>query len=136
VIEIKMIEKIRSFTTNMEADPRNVPAGWAAVYTDELYDEKGSELIGAAFGVNHAIYKRESDGHMIQYVTEQFQLPEGTLSAEGPMDREAVIAQEWVSIPIRGTGGLFLGMAGLWRWRLFDLSDPLMPLYSNITLGP
>src|SRR5882724_6384399 len=115
-----MIEKTTKIHMNMEVDPRNVPIGWVALYFDDLYTEDESELIGRAFGVNQAIYKRESDGHIIQYVTEQFQLPEGNLVAEGPIDRERVVAQEWVSIPVKGTSGLYLGMTGLWSWRIIS----------------
>lgn len=134
--EIKMIEKTIEFHMNMEVDPRDVPVGWVALYFDDLYDSTDTELIGKAFGVNHAIYKRPSDGHIIQYVTEQFQLPDGCLVAEGAIDRVAVITQQWVSIPVKGISGLYLGMSGLWSWRITSVTDPLIPLVSNITLGP
>ncbi|MCX5065746.1 hypothetical protein OOJ91_07610 [Micromonospora lupini] len=136
MLELRMIEKTTKIHVNMEVDPRHVPVGWVALYFDDLYDESGTELIGKAYGVNHAIGERKSDGHMIQYVTEQFHLEDGSLCAEGPMDREAVIAQEWVQIPVKGTAGIYLGMSGLWSWRLIDLTDPLIPLVSNIKLGP
>ncbi|MDL4815443.1 allene oxide cyclase barrel-like domain-containing protein [Actinomadura opuntiae] len=131
-----MVEKTIKYYCNMEVDPDKVPVGWTSIYFDNLYDSEDKEQIGSASGVNQAIYVRESDGHMIQYVTHQFQLADGTLAAEGPIDRETVKAREWVSIPVKGTSGLYLGMSGLWTWRLYSYTDPLIPGYSNIVLGP
>lgn len=131
-----MVEKTMKYYCNMEADPDKVPVGWCSIYFDNLYNSDDTEQIGEAFGVNQAIYIRESDGHMIQYVTHQFHLSDGTLVSEGPVDREIVKAREWVHMPIRGTSGIYLGMAGLWTWRLYSYTDPLIPGYSNIMLQP
>lgn len=133
-IVLNMIERTPRWYGNKKVDPRNVPVGFKAIYFDDVYDSAGHKKIGDAAGVNHAIGKRPSDGHMVQYVTQQFQLPDGDLVAEGAMDRSAVIAQHWVSTRIKGLTGRYVGMSGTWSWRLTDLTQPQMPLEEKIVL--
>jgi Allene oxide cyclase barrel like domain len=131
-----MVEKTMKYYVNMEADPEKVPVGWASIYWDNCYNEEDTEQIGTAAGVNQAVYIRESDGHMIQYVTHQWTFPDGAIVAEGPIDRELVKNREWVSIPAKGVSGTYAGLVGLWTWRLYSYTDPLIPGFSNIQLWP
>ncbi|GAA2345381.1 allene oxide cyclase barrel-like domain-containing protein [Dactylosporangium salmoneum] len=115
-------------------DPRNVPVGLQLTYFDSVYDPSGTTKVGDAAGVNSMVEKRASDGHIIQYVTQQYTFADGSLVASGSMDRSDVIGQKWVGTPVYGTAGRYLGLAGTWTWRLVDLTDPTAPAVVKFTL--
>ncbi|MCX5065765.1 hypothetical protein OOJ91_07720 [Micromonospora lupini] len=130
------VERTIHYYGDRDFDPRDVPVGLMIAYFDDIYTADGATLVGHGAGINHMV-SRTAEGHVMQYVTEQFQLPDGNLVAEGVMDRYRVANLQWVSIPIHGTSGKYRGLAGVWTWRVTTIGDPQIPVDSRITLcGP
>ena len=100
---------------------------WCDVFnTDE-------ELIGTSIGTMIILYRRPSDGHLIEYCSEQIQLKDGSFAAGGFIDRNDVLSQNWISYPVIGTGGRYKGMTGNRKYRINKLADQY-PLIAEIEL--
>ncbi|MFL6072389.1 MAG: allene oxide cyclase barrel-like domain-containing protein [Mycobacteriales bacterium] len=129
-----LVEHTVKFMTNQPVGT-GIPVnpGYMSAYLDELYDFTGNQHVATAAGDLDLLYARP-DGHVVQYIAEQMHFSDGTLVGTGTQDRTSVIAQDWVSMAIRGTSGRYAGMSGTWRWRVISKTDPTYPVEDEITL--
>jgi hypothetical protein len=129
-----LVEHTVKFTTNQPVG-KGIPVnpGYMSAYLDELYDFTSNQHVATAAGDLDLLYARP-DGHVVQYIAEQMHFPDGTLVGTGTQDRASVIAQNWVTMAIRGTAGKYNGMSGTWRWRVISKTDPTYPVEDQITL--
>jgi hypothetical protein len=133
-IRLHTTENTPRWYTSEDVPPGGAGPGFIALYFGELYDAKTHAVVGHSGGSNHLLYTRPSDGAVIQYVDEQFDLGDGSFIASGSMSRQDVISLKWVSEPLRGTSGKYLGMTGTWKWRLMSTTDPNLPTDEIFTL--
>lgn len=121
-------EQTVKYSTVGSANPPMQQVGDTATYYDVIYD-KQDNIIGDAVGFVTITGRRPSDGHLISEYHEAVHLPQGTFrdSATG-IDRDGMIAGEWLHLKAIGTGGSFAGKRGYRRWHLIPpLSNPPVP---------
>jgi hypothetical protein len=131
-IFFKEIEKVTQAHTNSTESPEKWGPGFMTTYWCDVFNED-EELIGTSIGTMIILYRRPSDGHLIEYCSEQIQLKDGAFAAAGFIDREDVLSQRWISYPVVGTGGRYKGMTGNRRYRINKLADQY-PLIAEIEL--
>lgn len=102
--------------------------GDTAIYTDTIFGPDGS-VVGKALGYVTVVAVRPSDGHLLTDYQETVQLPQGTLRDSGRrLDRDGMIAGQWLHFSATGTAGDFAGKSGFRQWRLLPpLSNPPVP---------
>lgn len=121
-------EQTVKYSTIGTDEPPMQEVGDTATYYDVIYDENDN-IIGDAVGFVTITGRRPSDGHLISDYQEAVHLPQGTFrdSATG-IDRNGMIAGEWLHFAAIGTTGEFAGKYGYRRWQLIPpLSDPPIP---------
>lgn len=131
-ISFEQIEKVTKADTNSTEPPEKWGAGFMTTYWCDIFD-RADELIGTSVGTMIILKKRQSDGHLIEYISEQIQLKDGTFAAAGIVDRSDVFAQNWAGYPITGTSGRYLGMTGMRRWKIMTLSGQY-PLIAEMNM--
>ncbi|WUH89336.1 hypothetical protein OG900_03700 [Streptomyces sp. NBC_00433] len=114
--------------SDIAGTPPMQKVGDTAVYTDTIFGSDGS-VVGKALGYVTIVAIRPSDGHLLTDYHETVQLPQGTLSDSAKrLDRDGMIAGEWLNFSATGTSGDFAGKVGYRRWRLLPpLSNPPVP---------
>jgi hypothetical protein len=130
--DLNLIDRIANFYTNMNISPASVPVGFKSAYFDQLYDSTGT-VVGSAVGTLDITHQL-ANGDESEYLTDQFQFPDGTLVTTGAFDRTDVIAKQWQRAPIGGTSGRYLGMFGTWNWRIISTTAPGIPVQEEFVL--
>jgi len=129
---IEEIEKVTIAHTNSTEAPETWGPGFMTTYWCDVFDTSNN-LIGTSVGTMIILYKRPSDGHLIEYISEQIQLKDGAFHAAGYVDRSDVFAQDWCGYPAVGISGRYEGMTGYRKWRIKELEGQY-PLISEIEL--
>jgi hypothetical protein len=132
-VRFHIIERMTRWHGNMDVPPDKAPPGYMAIYFSDLFDATSNKQVGRSAGTNDLMDKKP-DGTIMQYVSEQLHFSDGSVIGSGPMSRNDVIAQKWVSTPIKGTSGKYQGMVGRWTWRIMSLTDPAVPVDEKIVL--
>ncbi|MGP3971958.1 allene oxide cyclase barrel-like domain-containing protein [Streptomyces sp. 6N223] len=117
----RLKEEMISWDTNMDPGT-DVPAGFMAVWLDELYDWETGELVATATGNMDIIYET-AEGHDIEYQYEIFHFPEGTFTSQSAFDRFDVVEGEFITQPVRGLSGKYEGWKGTWTWRIMEIPE-------------
>ncbi|MDN3358537.1 hypothetical protein [Actinomadura sp. DC4] len=133
-VRLHLIEHTTSWYGNEQVPPGQAPPGFMAIYFGDMYDADSNALLGHSAGTNDLMYTRASDGATIQNVDEQIHLSDGSIAGSGSMSRQDVIAQKWVSEPVKGTSGRYAGLSGTWTWRLISITDPQVPVDEKFVL--
>jgi hypothetical protein len=126
------IEKVTRAHTNTTEPPEKWGPGFMSTYWCDIFNRQ-DELIGTSVSTMIILYERPSDGHMIEYISEQVQLKDGCFAAVGTVDRSDVFAQNWAGYPAVGLSGRYAGMTGHRKWKIMELSGQY-PLISEIEL--
>jgi hypothetical protein len=105
--------------------------GSTASYWDEIYSPDGTK-IGTVAAWTMLVERRPSDGHLMQLYLEEIRLPRGTLVAFAYSDRTAALGGSWVTLFMLGTGGDYVGKAGIRTWQLLSIPDLTVRLKMTI----
>jgi hypothetical protein len=129
-IELHFIEKLAA------AYPGTPVTGVGALgnFFDKLYALDGATQVGTGVGTYNLLYQRPSDGHIIEYATEQDQLPGGTVAITGYFDRTALFAFQRVTLQAKGTSGEYLGYSGTESSVMISLTEPGFPETADFVL--
>jgi hypothetical protein len=121
-------EQTVKYDTVSTDNPPMRQIGDTAEYTDTIFGPDGS-VVGKALGYVTIVAVRPSDGHLLTDYEETVQLPQGIFSDSAKrLDRNGMIAGEWMHFTAQGTQGAFAGKSGYRRWRLLPpLSNPPVP---------
>lgn len=90
---------------------------------DHINDWSGKQ-VGTSIAAVDILYRNKSNGDLMEYSSETMNFPNGELFSGGTYDRPAILAQKWVSAPITGIGGIYLGYSGTFYWRLLTNANP------------
>ncbi len=97
-------------------------------YYDEMYlTTTSTDKKATGIGTFDTLYLDPRTGHIMEWVTEQWQFPDGTFVGSGLFDRNEMLAGEWMHTPLVGASGRYLGMKGHIDWRAIDLDKPGNP---------
>jgi len=108
--------------------------GTYGTYHDPILDSSGTTQLGTGVGTLDVLYKRPSDGHIIEYTTEQYQFADGTVVVSDYFDRTNLLAFKWVSESAKGTSGAYLGMSGKVTSRVISFTAPGYPALDKFIL--
>lgn len=110
--------------------------GDAGTFYNEIYDENDT-VVGRTVGITVAVYRRESDGHLMNDYKEAILLPEGTVCTTGTIDRDALLRGEPVRLTAVGVGGTLGGLTGTREVRLLPPYPPTphSRVHTKITLA-
>jgi hypothetical protein len=134
--ELNMVEVIVHAYGNMTVTSLiSPPPGLMGIYFDQLNDSTGTTQVGSAAGHFDIMYKRP-DGSDVEYFSENAHLADGTFFVAGSYDRADILGQHWLSFPVKGTSGRYLGMDGTWSWRVLRFTYPSFPIQDKIILCP
>lgn len=100
-----------------DVDVANPQVGQRGTFDDEIFDETG-RLLGTSHGSFRIEYVRPGDNGLMTYYTEDINLEDGAIHAEGWADFNDVRTSEWVFYPATGTGGRYEGLTGFRKWRM------------------
>src|SRR5205814_756035 len=105
-VRMHLTEHTLKYLPNEPVGPSGAPdkPGWMAGYLTDL-DNFGSDQHVAAGTGGLDILSRKPNGHLVQYIAEQVQSPDGTFVGTGAQDQTDVLAQQWVRMAVKGTGG-------------------------------
>ena len=114
--------------------PWKLGKGLMTIYFCDVFDGDG-ELIGKSAGSMIILGEDPETGHLMEHITEQIQLADGTITAWGTHDRTDVLQQKWSTYRAEGTSGRYLGLTGTRSYRIYALDDPTFPLDGVWELG-
>jgi hypothetical protein len=129
-VELHFIEKLAAVY------PANTVSGVGSFgnFFDKLYAQDGTTQVGIGVGTFNLLYQRPSDGHIIEFATEQDQLPGGTVVITGFFDRTDLLTFNRVQLSAEGTSGQYLGMSGSESSIMISLTEPGFPETADFTL--
>jgi allene oxide cyclase-like protein len=131
-VHLTLIEPTIRIYLNAPVDPTvGVVVGTQVAYFDPLLDTSGHQ-IGQSVGMVDILY-RASNGHLIQDIDENLQLPGGTLLTTGTYDRVQGLSGAWETAPLTGLSGAYAGMSGTWTWRVTSHVAPF-PVQEELSL--
>jgi hypothetical protein len=91
--------------------------GLFGTYTEKIYATPTStEVIATGLGTFDVTEKRPSDGHIIKYVAEEWQFPDGDVAVAGDVDNYNVQNGLKNVLPLRGLNKKYAGMYGTLSW--------------------
>lgn len=123
-IGLNFIEPTIKVYGNMTiTSPSALPTGFLAIYFDQLNNPADGTKAGDSAGHFDIMYQL-ANGDDIEYISESMQLADGTLAGAGSFDRSNMLAGDWINIPVHGTSGRYVGMSGIWHWRVLSFSPP------------
>jgi len=97
-------------------------------YYDEMYlTTTSTDKKATGIGTFDTLYTDPATGHIMEWVTEQWQFPDGTFVGSGLFDRNEMLRGEWMHTPLVGSSGRYVGMKGHIDWRAIDLDKPGNP---------
>jgi hypothetical protein len=131
-IFFKEIERVTQAHTNSKETPDKWGPGFMTTYWTDVFNTD-NELIGNSIGTMIILYKRPSDGHLIEYISEQIQLKDGVLASEAYLDRTDVLEQNVCEQSLRGVSGRYTGMTGSRKYRIEELEGQY-PLIADMEL--
>jgi hypothetical protein len=131
-IFFKEIERVTQAHTNSTETPEKWGPGFMTTYWTDVFNTD-NERIGTSIGAMIILYKRPSDGHLIEYIVEQIQLKDGSLASEAYLDRTDVLAQNICEQSLWGTSGRYAGMRGTRKYRIEELEGQY-PLIAEMEL--
>jgi hypothetical protein len=105
--------------------------GDASSYFDEIYEGNSDKVIGNSLGIVTGVYRKASDNHLVQIFQDAVQLPDGTLFASGPVDRDAMLQGAAFRLKAEGKSGKFAGKKG---YREMQILPPYPPPNLNSRL--
>lgn len=130
-IEITLVEKLIKYYPQSD---HLTGTGVFGTYYDRLYTTATStDVMATGIGTFDTLYLAPN-GHIMEWVTEQWQFPDGTFVGSGLFDRTAMLAGHLVHTPLVGASGVYKGMHGQVVWNAFDLSNPIPPALDKISL--
>lgn len=123
-ITFDYVEPTTIVASNVPLD-NPVPAlGTQVALLDKINDWSGKE-VGSSIAAVDILYVDQTTGHQMEESTETMNFPDGELFSGGVYDRHVMLDEmAWVSAPIEGIGGRYLGYSGTFYWRLMSKTDP------------
>lgn len=114
-VTLNLIERLDSF--DLKSPPGTTDVGLFGTFVDKAYWTLDStEVIATGIGTFDVLYKRPSDGHLIEFVTEQWQFPDGDFMMTGYVDRWDLVNSKMIVDQLTGMSGKYAGMKGTLRW--------------------
>lgn len=135
-IDLRLKEIITSASNSGGSNPNHyVPsAGMQGTYNNSMFDAATNALVGHVHGgFIHILYKRKSDGDLIDYGHEDITMVGGgTIHAVGTINVSALYYKgAWEAIAAYGTSGRYHGMTGV---ELFQAVKVPFLYYEEIVL--
>lgn len=123
-VTITLIEKLIKF---IPFSHQLMGPGTFGTYFDQLFTTTASTDVQATGIGSFDLMFAKPNGHIEEWVTEQWQFPNGTFAGQGPFDRNLMLAGHLVHTPLVGTSGAYLGMHGVISWKAINLTSPGNP---------
>lgn len=122
------------YTDQPGVPPADEHTGWMATWFSNDQATNDPSVTGTGAGTFDIIAETPGQVGGIGWMDEIIQLHAGALHIFGPYDRPAVIAGQWVKMPVTGIGGAYADMTGMSRWQLLSVTDPHNPTRAIIDM--
>jgi hypothetical protein len=118
--------------------PTNKPPASAlsiGTYADVINNAADTTQIGTATGTATVLSVRP-DGHQVEFLAQQWQLPDGVVAYQDTFDRTAMLAGQTVRGPAEGITGRYAGLTGTMEWKLIGYGLGSHKVPEHFTLCP
>jgi hypothetical protein len=122
-ISFDYIEPTTIVASNVPLTDPTPAIGTQIALLDHINDASGNQ-VGSSIAAVDILYTNPADGHLMEYSSETMNFPDGSLFSGGTYDRPSILAKDWVSAPISGIGGIYLGYSGTFYWRVLTMAAP------------
>jgi Allene oxide cyclase barrel like domain len=97
--------------------------GTQITFFDHINDWAGNQ-VGSSTATVDVVGTDKATGDLMEEFAETMNFPDGALFSGGLYKRPSILAGDWVSAPITGVAGIYLGYSGTFSWRVIDFSAP------------
>lgn len=114
-VTLNVLSKFDGYTIISPPEVKDV--GLFGTYQEKIYATPTStEVMATGLGTFDVTEIRPSDGHILKYVAEEWQFPDGDVAVAGIVDNYNVQNGLENVLPLRGLNKKYAGMYGTLRW--------------------
>jgi hypothetical protein len=122
-ITFDYVEPTTIVASSVPLDNPTPAIGTQVALLDHINNWSGTQ-VGSSIAAVDILYTDAATGHLMEYSSETMNFPNGSLFSGGTYDRTAIVDLDWVSAPISGIGGIYLGYSGTFYWRVLSMANP------------